>query len=140
MVVSASWYRYGLQYMSACAKVAWTTDTIRVALGASTYTPNTASHQFWSDVSANEVTGTGYTASGVAASAKTVSISGSVIILDADDVSWVNSSIAARYAWIFGSASNLLLGLTDFGQTGTTLNGTFQITWSPSGILNFIAQ
>lgn len=140
MAVSASWYRYGLEWMSTCAKVAWTTDTINVALGASTYTPNTASHQYFSDVNANEVTGAGYAASGVAASLKTNTISGSVIYLGADNVSWVNSTVAARYAWIFGSASKILLGLVDFGATNTTNNGTFQITWSGSGIFNFIAQ
>lgn len=140
MAVSASWYRNGLQFSSACGKVMWTTDTIKFALGASTYTPLTASHQFWSDVNTNEVSGTGYTASGVTASSKTNTISGSVVILDADDASWANSSVQARYAWIYGSASNILLGLVDFGSTQTTSNGTFLITWSTSGILNLIAQ
>lgn len=140
MAVSASWYRYGLEWMSTCAKVAWTTDTITVALGASTYTPNTASHQYWSDVNANEVSGAGYTASGVAASSKTNTISGSVVILDADDVSWTNSTVQARYAWVYGSASKILLGLIDFGATNSTNNGTFLITWSSSGLFDLIAQ
>ena len=47
------------------------TDTIKAALATSTYTPNFATHRYFSDVT-NEVTGTGYTAGGATLASKTV--------------------------------------------------------------------
>lgn len=46
------------------------TDTLKFALATSAYTPNLATHDFFNDVT-NEVTGTGYTAGGVALSSVT---------------------------------------------------------------------
>lgn len=37
------------------AVINWLGDTIKVALVSSAYTPNTATHQFWSDVNANVI-------------------------------------------------------------------------------------
>lgn len=46
-------------------------DTIKAALTTSAYTPNLDTHEFFSDVT-NEITGTGYSAGGVALSSKTI--------------------------------------------------------------------
>ncbi len=48
----------------------WDADTLKLAILTSSYTPATT-HQYFSDVSANQVTGTGYTAGGTAVSSKT---------------------------------------------------------------------
>lgn len=44
--------------------IKWTTDTIKMALMGSGYTPALSTDHHWSDISANETTGTGYTAGG----------------------------------------------------------------------------
>ena len=49
----------------------WDTDTIKVMLTTSLYTPDQDTHDFKNDVT-NEVTGTGYTAGGQALTNKTV--------------------------------------------------------------------
>ena len=49
----------------------WASDTIKMALVGSGYTPNLATDTHWSDVSANEVTGTGYSAGGDTLGTKT---------------------------------------------------------------------
>lgn len=47
-------------------------DDLRMALVGSAYTPNADTHDFWDDVSANEISGTGYSAGGQALASKTV--------------------------------------------------------------------
>jgi hypothetical protein len=47
------------------------TDTIKVALTTSTYTPNFDTHDYFNDVT-NEVVGTGYTAGGATLASKTI--------------------------------------------------------------------
>ena len=49
-----------------------TSDTIKVGLCTSSYTPNLATDQFWSTPQANEVTGTGYSAGGATVSSPTL--------------------------------------------------------------------
>ncbi len=50
------------------------TDTIYIALVGSGYTPNLATHDFWDDVVAQEVSGTGYTANGALLGSKTLTL------------------------------------------------------------------
>ena len=65
MAVTAAWY--GKAMLSILNKeVDLDTDTLKVMLCTSTYTPNQDTHQYKSDVT-NEVSGTGYTATGLAA-------------------------------------------------------------------------
>lgn len=45
-------------------------DDLRVALVTGAYTPDVNAHDFWNDVVANEASGTGYTANGLALSSK----------------------------------------------------------------------
>lgn len=49
-------------------------DNIYCALVSSAYTPNLAAHDFWDDVVANEVSGTGYTANGALLASKTLTV------------------------------------------------------------------
>lgn len=70
------------------------TDTLKVALVTSSYTPSTA-HTVWADVSANEVaSGDGYTTGGVAL-ANPVATNSTV---DYDDVVWTALTKTFRYA------------------------------------------
>jgi hypothetical protein len=115
-------------------------DTIKVMLCTSTYTPNQDTHQFKSDVT-NEVTGTGYSAGGTTLTTKVLSYTAgtNVIMFDADDATWAASTITARYAVIYDStpatdATRPLIGYVDFGADVSSSAGNFTITWSTSGI------
>lgn len=75
MPVTARWYPNGWRNFTA-GNIDWDADTIRVALLANTGSYDDT-HQYWSDVSANEVTGTGYTAGGNQLTTPTVNITDS---------------------------------------------------------------
>ena len=122
-------------------EVDWDTDTIKVALLANTYTPNQDTHDYFNDVSASEVTGTGYTTGGATLASKTITYdSGSnVITLDAADTTWSSSTITARYAVVYAStgtaSTSPLIGYVDFGSDQSSSNGNFTITWDATGIV-----
>ena len=122
--------------------VDWDTNTIKVAL-LTGHTPAQDTHDFFNDVSANEITGTGYTADGAALTTKTVTYdtASDQVRLDADDTSWTTSTLSATHAVVYkdtGTASTSpLIGLIDFGGTVSTTAGTFQITWDSTGIVVF---
>lgn len=127
-------------------EVDWDTDTVKVALVSSAYTPNQDTHDYWDDVSANEVTGTGYTAGGATLASKTVGYTGgtNVTKFDAADTSWTTSTITARYAVIYVStgsaATSALIGYVDFGTDQSSSAGTFAITWDAAGIFTTTAD
>jgi len=117
------------------------TDTIKVALVTSSYTPDQDAHDFFDDVT-NEVSGTGYTAGGATLASKTVTQDNTNNrgVFDAADTSWTNTSIASiRGAVIYkstGTAStSRLIAYIDFATDYAVINGTFQITWHADGIL-----
>lgn len=138
MSITAKWYGYAL--LKALNKeVDWDTDTIKVMLCTSSYTPDQDTHDYKDDIT-NEVSGTGYTAGGATLGSKTIGYTGgtNVIKLDAADVTWSASTITARYAVIYvdtGTAStSLLLGYVDFGADVSSSNGNFTLTWDAAGI------
>ena len=123
-------------------EVDFDSDTIKVALVSSSYTPNQDTHQYWSDVNTYEVSGTGYTAGGQTLGSKTVTYdsANNIIILDAADTTWSSSTITARYAVIYDdsgatNASKALLGYVDFSSDQSSTNGNFTITWDATGII-----
>jgi hypothetical protein len=117
------------------------TDTIKVALVTSTYTPDIDAHDNFDDIT-NEVTGTGYTAGGATLGSVTVTVDNTDDegVFDAADTSWTSSTITARGAVIYkstGTAStSKLICYVDFGSNITSTASTFQITWNSEGILN----
>ena len=120
----------------------WLADTIKVALLSSAYTPNQDTHEFWSDVSANEVTGTGYTAGGQALGTKTATYDAATntIKLDAADVTWAASTITARYAVVYKdtgvATTSPLVAYVDFVTDQSSNSGDFTLTWDANGIVN----
>ncbi len=123
-------------------EVDWDSDTIKVALVSSAYTPNQDTHDYFDDVVANEVTGTGYTAGGVALTSKTTTYdaANNVVVLDAADAVWPNSTITARYAVVYDdsgatNAQKALVGYIDFGSDQSSTNGNFTVTWDATGIV-----
>ena len=122
-------------------EVDFDTDTIKVALLTSSYTPDQDAHDYFNDVSTYEVTGTGYTTGGATLASKTVTYdsANNVIVLDAADVTWSSSTITARYAVVYDStgtsSTSALIGYVDFGSDQSSTNGNFTITWDSTGIV-----
>lgn len=117
------------------------TDTIKVALVTSTYTPDQDAHVFFSSVT-NEVSGTGYTAGGASLANKTVTQDNTDNegVFDADDVSWTTATITARGAVVYKStgtsSTSPLICYIDFGADKVSTAGTFSIQWNAEGIIN----
>ena len=137
---------YGQFIVKALNKeVDWDSDTFKVALLTSSYTPNQDTHAYYSDVSTNQVTGTGYTAGGATLSNKSIAYDNSTntIKLDADDVTWASSTITARYAVVYDdtpatAATKPVLGYLDFGSDQSSVSGNFTITWDSAGIARVV--
>lgn len=128
-------------------EVDFDTDTIKVALVSSSYTPNQDTHDYWDDVATNEVSGTGYTTGGATLANKSVTYTSgtNVTKFDADDVSWTSSTITARYAVIYDAspatnATKPLIGYVDFGSDQSSSSGTFSIVWDSAGIFTTTAD
>lgn len=134
---------YGNVFKAAFNKeVDWDTDTIKVMLLSSSYTPNQDTHDYLDDVSTYQVTGTGYTAGGQALSSKTSTYDGAsnTLVLDAADVTWAASTITARYAVIYddaggSNATKVLIGYIDLVSDQASNNGNFTIEWDATGIM-----
>ena len=103
-------------------------------------TPDFTTHDFYSDLNSNEVSGTGYTAGGAVLTSTEITLSSGVLTYDAADVSWSSSTISNAMAAVGyfkrgGAASaDELMFLSDFVTAASTTNGTFTIQWHASGI------
>lgn len=151
MAVSAKWYgkalmaAFGGTTSGEAPLVDYLSDTIKIALCTSSYTPNQDTHDFFDDIT-NEISGTGYTAGGATLGSKTLDYTGAtnVVKFDAADPSWTTSTLTARYAVIYkdtGTASTSpLLWYIDFGADVSTTAGTFLITFDAAGIATITAS
>ncbi|WP_299945398.1 hypothetical protein [uncultured Ruegeria sp.] len=120
-------------------------DSFRMVLVGSGYTPDQAADDAWSDISANEISGTGYTANGQAIDISTSNPAARIIMFDGPDQSWASSTLSGvAYAVIVRDAdSNGALAGTDIpcfcseledGGTVSTTNGTLAVTIDADGI------
>jgi len=138
-VTSKIFGKFILNRFNGGSAVDWTSDTIKVALCTSSFTPDQDTMDFFDDVT-NEITGTGYTAGGatIASPTATYTAGTNVIKLDAADTSWATSTLTARYAVVYkstGTASTSpLIGYVDFGTNVSSSASTFLITWDAAGI------
>jgi len=120
-------------------EIDWNSDTIKVALFTSDYTPDLAAHDYHDDLTDEVANGNGYTTGGATMGSCTMTQNSNVITFDGADVSWTSSTITARYAVIYdsspgSSATNPLIALVDFGEDKASSSSTFQIAWNASGI------
>ncbi len=144
MAVSAK--AYGLFIRSLMGKEAnLASDTLKVMLCTSTYTPNQDTHRYKSDVT-NEVSGTGYTATGATLANVTLTYDAATntVILDADDTGWTGLTTTARYAVIYDAtpstdATRPLIAYVDFGADVAVTNGPLTLTWDSTGIVRVSA-
>lgn len=132
---------YKLKLIDNSTKIDLSSDTIKIALVTSSYTPSADNHDFFDDIT-NEVSGTGYSAGGATLASKTATQDNTddESVFDAADVTWTSSSITARGAVIYKStgvsSTSPLICYIDFGTDKTSDGGTFQITFNSEGILN----
>jgi hypothetical protein len=117
------------------------TDTIKMMLVTSTYVPNIDTHTKRSDVT-NEITGTGYTAGGVALANKTVTMNTTTDkgVFDADDIVIATATITARAGVLYksrggASTADELIAYLDFGADITATAGNFNIAFDATGII-----
>ena len=100
-------------------------NTLKVALYDNTATLSSATTAY---ATANEATGTNYTAGGETITGAAVTLDGSTAIFDCDNVSWANATITAQAAVIYNNSfSNAAIAVLDFGGNKTSTNGTFEI-------------
>jgi hypothetical protein len=123
----------------AKGNIDYDTDTFYIMLLTSAYTPS-AAHAKRSDLTASEVTGTGYTAGGQALTGVTVTASGTNVIIDATDPVWPSSTITARYGAIYkhrggAATADELVCLKDFGGNVISTSGSFTVTLGVDGFL-----
>lgn len=144
MAVSAKLYGLGLKSM-ASGLMDLSSDTLKVMLCTSSYTPDQDAHQFKSSVT-NEVSGTGYTAGGATLGSVTLTYTAgtNTLAFDAADVTWSTSTITARYAVVYDStpgtdATDPLICYVDFGADVSSTAGNFTITWDAAGIATLAA-
>jgi hypothetical protein len=123
-------------------EVNFETDTIKCALLKDSYTPD-KDHNQWSDVSADEVSGSGYTTGGTALNGCSVTQDNAndLCKLDADDVVFSSVSLtgdnAPRYAVIYDDtlANKDLICVFDFGSA-LEANGDLTIKFDANGLVN----
>lgn len=111
-------------------------DTIKVILLNNSHS-FTATHNTYSQVSANELaTSGGYTAGGATLASKTVT-QAATTAWDAADVSWTSASFTAYHAVIYDDtvATDDLICSIDFGGAQSVASGTFTIQWHADGII-----
>lgn len=115
-------------------QIAYLTDTIKVALVKSTYTPSTSLHQFYSDVSSH-VAGTPLTLSGKTSTGG---------VADADDLIFptIPSGFLVKYLVIYKDtgtdSTSPLIGVIDSGTNIPTVSNGAEITVSWSNDSNKI--
>lgn len=104
-------------------------------------TPAFDTHDFWSDLEADEPPPTGnYTDGGETMTATEVTLATGTLTYDAADVSWASSTISNAMAGVGyfdrggATTADELLFLSDFVTAASSSGGTFTIQWAAGGI------
>lgn len=129
------------QALNGSGPIDWDTDTIKVMLVSSAYTPAPTTDSFINDVNANEVSGTNYTAGGETIAGISVVESGGISTINGNDVQWLQAAGGfsnARYGIIYKDtgtpATSPLVGYIDLTTDKSNVNGDLTIQWGASGI------
>lgn len=143
MAASITFYNSFREYI-ADGTIDLDTDTFKVTLHTSTYTPS-AAHTVYADLTNELATANGYTNGGVALSSVTWGHTSGTATFDAADTTWTASggSIVARYAVIRkdGTANAIVSPLVAYvlldttpADVTTTTGNTLTLAWNASGI------
>jgi hypothetical protein len=117
------------------------TDTFKIMLVTSSYTPNKDTHDRRDDVT-NEVTGTGYSTGGSTIACTVTKDTGNdKVTLQFASTSWASSTITARAAVVYksrggASSADELVFYNDFDADVSTTNGTFTVAASTITLQN----
>jgi hypothetical protein len=112
---------------------------VKVLMVTDSETPDFNADNFRDDVTANEVSGTGYSAGGVAITSTELTLSAGVLTYDSADPSWTSSTITnamaavAYFARGGADTADELVFLSDFVTAASTTNGTFLIQVAAAG-------
>lgn len=149
--MTASTKVYGNAQKHLDADVDFAADTIKAALASSSYTPNQATHEFFSDITNELTTANGYTAGGATLGTKSVTVTSLTTAYKAAATTWtagVGQTLTARYCIVYkstgtGSTSPLLayvlLDTTPADVSAT--NAAFTITWDATdGVFKVVAS
>lgn len=142
MAVTADWYHHAFEKAFA-KEVDFSVDVLKVALLGSGYTPDLAVDEYWADVSADEITGTGYAAGGEVLGSAAWTLGGGRWRLTGADTVWVTATFTARYAVLYDDSPALpadkpLLGLVDFGEDLSPAGENFTLQWDDTDGLLYI--
>jgi hypothetical protein len=137
------WYGVGVQKM-VTGSIDLDTDTFKIMLTTSAYTPNQDTNTFRSDVT-NEVTGTGYTAGGatLAGVAVTYDAATNQVRIAWTSPTWTSSTITARTAVLYksrggASTADELVAYCTEATDISSASGTFTVSL-PSPTLTLTA-
>ncbi len=110
-------------------------DTIKVMLLNNSHS-FLATHNQKSEIVANEISGTGYTAGGEELTTKAVT-QGATTDWDADNTEWTTATFSAYHAVIYDDTltNDDLICSIDFGGEKQVTAGTFTIQWDAAGII-----
>lgn len=132
-----SWFKKG--YDGSGFNLGSGGNTVKVMLLDNTHVPDRDAHEFIDDVSADEVSGTGYSAGGATIANQTWTQNDTIdkAVFDGDPVEWAGSTITVRYAVIYidtgTPATSPLIQLIDLGGDQSTSGSTFRITPDANG-------
>ena len=117
---------------------------VKAAVVTGSYTVDQNLHDFWSDVSANEVSGTGYTAGGNVLANGSATVDGAgLVTVDLDDPAVWSQNAAGfangRRVVVYhdtgtGTTSRLLAYSADFGADKGNVDGDFTVTLHANGL------
>jgi hypothetical protein len=116
-------------------------DTLKMTLHTSTYTPNIDTHEAFSSATNELSTANGYTANG-ATKTLTYNATGNISTFVCDDISWTASggSLVFQYAVLHddtvstGPPVKPLIGYIDCGAQTITTGNTFTLDVTASGL------
>ena len=128
---------------TANGQVDFDTDPVKIALVTNGNIPDTTitGDDFFDDLEATEVTGTGYTAGGETPGTPTVNEAAGVVTYDAIDVSWAQNGggfTDARHAILYHDTgtptTSALVATMDMGVDKSNVNGALTLEFAGTGI------
>jgi len=148
MAVTSHWYGLagkGQWSGTPASRVDWVNDTIKCTLHTSSYTPNQDTHQYYSDLTNELSTGSGYTAGGYTLVNKTLTYdtASNETRLGADPAQWTSATFTFRISVVRKDTgtptTSPLLGYTDMGSDQSISGGTYTLVWDATGVLKAVA-
>ena len=111
-------------------------DTIKVALLNNSHAFS-AANSVWGNISANEISGAGYSAGGATLAGQAVSMAANTATFDGTDVSWTAATFTCYHVVVYDTTntSSLMVSI-DLGGAQTVTAGTFSVEWNSNGIIS----